>query len=200
MDATELYRKVLLSIAGNKLVEKLSLKYGRKLASKFIAGDTLSEALDEIEVLNRKGIMVTLDHLGEGIQALSEAAGYKEEYLRLVDGIAERKVNSNVSLKPTQMGLALDPEACFGNIRAVVSRAQKHGNFVRIDMEDSPFTQATIDIVLRLHKEGLTNVAPSSKRICTVPKTTSNGSSRRASISAWSKAPTRNPERSLSSK
>lgn len=158
MDATELYRKVLLSIAGNKLVEKLSLKYGRKLASKFIAGDTLSEALDEIEVLNRKGIMVTLDHLGEGIQALSEATGYKEEYLRLVDGIAERKVNSNVSLKPTQMGLALDPEACYGNIRAVVSRAQKHGNFVRIDMEDSPFTQATIDIVLRLHKEGLTNV------------------------------------------
>lgn len=158
MDRTELYRKVLLSIAGNKLVEKLSLKYGKKLAGKFIAGDTLAEALAEIEKLNGKGIMVTLDHLGEGIKALSEASGYKEEYIRLIDGIAERGVNSNVSLKPTQMGLALDPEACYNNIRAVVSQAAKHNNFVRIDMEDSPFTQATIDIVLRLHAEGLTNV------------------------------------------
>ncbi|MBE9914770.1 proline dehydrogenase, partial [Paenibacillus donghaensis] len=124
----------------------------------FIAGDTLAEALAEIEKLNGKGIMVTLDHLGEGIKALSEASGYKEEYIRLIDGIAERGVNSNVSLKPTQMGLALDPEACYNNIRAVVSQAAKHNNFVRIDMEDSPFTQATIDIVLRLHAEGLTNV------------------------------------------
>ncbi|MCJ8014235.1 proline dehydrogenase family protein [Paenibacillus sp. KQZ6P-2] len=158
MDSTELYRKVLLSISGNTLVEKLSLKYGKKLASKFISGDTLAEALAEIENLNSKGIMVTLDHLGEGIKQLSEATGYKEEYIRLIDGIAERGVNSNVSLKPTQMGLALDPEACYSNIRAVVSQAKKHNNFVRIDMEDTPFTQATIDIVLRLHAEGLTNV------------------------------------------
>ncbi|WP_068619768.1 proline dehydrogenase family protein [Paenibacillus tuaregi] len=158
MDGTELYRKVLLSVSGNKLVEKLSLKYGKKLAGKFIAGDTLDEALDEIEALNRKGIMVTLDHLGEGIKRLSEANAYKEEYIKLVDGIAKRGVDSNVSLKPTQMGLALDPEACYENIRTIVMQARAHGNFVRIDMEDSPFTQATIDIVLRLHAEGLTNV------------------------------------------
>lgn len=158
MDRTELYRKVLLSISGNKQVEKLTLKYGKKLAGKFIAGDTLDEALDEIEVLNGKGIMVTLDHLGEGIKQLSEATGYKEEYIRLVQGIANRGVRSNVSLKPTQMGLALDPEACYRNIRAVVREAKNHNNFVRIDMEDTPFTQATIDIVLRLHAEGLINV------------------------------------------
>lgn len=158
MDSTELYRKVLLSISGNKLVEKLSLKYGKKLAGKFIAGDTLTKALDEIEILNSKGIMVTLDHLGEGIKQLTEATGYKDEYIRLVDSIAKRKVNSNVSLKPTQMGLALDREACYSNIRAIVIQAKRHNNFVRIDMEDSPYTQATIDIVLRLHAEGLTNV------------------------------------------
>jgi len=158
MDSTELYRKVLLSISGNKLVEKLSLRYGKKLAGKFIAGDTLAEALAEIEILNSKGIMVTLDHLGEGIKQLTEATGYKEEYIRLVNGIAEGNVNSNVSLKPTQMGLALNKEACYDNIRAVVSQAKKLNNFVRIDMEDTPFTQATIDIVLRLHAEGLTNV------------------------------------------
>ncbi|GIO99774.1 proline dehydrogenase [Paenibacillus lautus] len=158
MDSTELYRKVLLSVSGNKLVENLALRYGRKLAAKFIAGNSLEEALDEIERLNEKGIIVTLDHLGEGITQLSEAAGYREEYIRLIYGIAMRKVNSNVSLKPTQMGLALDPEACYSNIRDIVIQAEQDDNFVRIDMEDSPFTQATIDIVLRLHGEGLTNV------------------------------------------
>ncbi|WP_018758800.1 proline dehydrogenase family protein [Paenibacillus terrigena] len=155
---TELYRKTLLTIAGNRLVEHWSLKYGKKLASKFIAGDTLAEALTQIEALNQKGIMATLDHLGEGIRHLDEAAGYREEYVRLVRGIADRGVNSNVSLKPTQMGLALDPETCYANIRAVVAESAKHHNFVRIDMEDTPFTQATIDIVRRLHAEGLTNV------------------------------------------
>lgn len=158
MDSIELYRKVLLSVSGNRLVERLALRYGRKLAAKFIAGSSLEEALDEIERLNGNGIMVTLDHLGEGIKQLSEAAGYREEYVRLINGIARRKVNSNVSLKPTQMGLALDPEACYSNIRDIVAEAKRHNNFVRIDMEDSPYTQATIDIVLRLHGEGLTNV------------------------------------------
>nr|WP_251035600.1 proline dehydrogenase family protein [Paenibacillus sp. ISL-20] len=140
------------------MVEHLALRYGRKLAAKFIAGNSLQQALDEIERLNEKGIIVTLDHLGEGITQLSEAAGYREEYIRLINGIAMRKVNSNVSLKPTQMGLALDPEACYSNIRDIVIQAEQDNNFVRIDMEDSPFTQATIDIVLRLHGEGLTNV------------------------------------------
>ncbi|UNK17668.1 proline dehydrogenase family protein [Paenibacillus sp. N3/727] len=158
MDHIELYRKTLLSVSGNRMVEKLAMKYGRKLAGKFIAGDTLAEALDEIEHLNDKGIMVTLDHLGEGISHLNEAAAYREEYIRLVEGIAERKVSSNVSLKPTQMGLALDEQVCYDNIRSIVLQAKQHNNFVRIDMEDSPFTQATIDIVLRLHAEGLTNV------------------------------------------
>ncbi|WP_342575574.1 proline dehydrogenase family protein [Paenibacillus sp. FSL M8-0142] len=158
MDGTELYRKVVLTVSGNRLVKWLSIRYGKKLAGRFIAGDTLEEALDEIERLNGKGILVTLDHLGEGITSLTEASAYREEYIRLVEGIANRAVQSNVSLKPTQMGLALDPQAAYENIRTVVRAAQRHGNFVRLDMEDSPFTQATIDMTLRLHKEGLTNV------------------------------------------
>ncbi|MEK4115241.1 proline dehydrogenase family protein [Paenibacillus sp. FSL W8-0919] len=158
MDGTELYRKVVLTVSGNRLVKWLSIRYGKKLAGRFIAGDTLEEALDEIERLNGKGILVTLDHLGEGITSLTEASAYREEYIRLVEGIANRGVQSNVSLKPTQMGLALDPQAAYENIRTVVRAAQRHGNFVRLDMEDSLFTQATIDMTLRLHKEGLTNV------------------------------------------
>lgn len=158
MDGTELYRKVLLTVSGNKLVERMTLKYGKKMARKFIAGDTLEEALAETKRLNQLGIMVTLDHLGEGITSLDEASGYRDQYIRLLEGIQEYKVNSNVSLKPTQMGLSLEPEACYANVRSVAVRAKELGNFVRLDMEDSSFTQATIDMTLRLHAEGLSNV------------------------------------------
>lgn len=158
MDGTEFYRKVLLTVAGNKIVERLTLKYGRKMARKFIAGDTLEEALTETKRLNQLGVMVTLDHLGEGITSLEEATGYRDQYIQLLEGIHEHHVNANVSLKPTQMGLSLEPEACYTNVRSVAVRAKELGNFVRLDMEDSSFTQATIDMTLRLHAEGLSNV------------------------------------------
>ena len=137
---TEIYRKTLLTVAGNKAIENLSIKYGKKLAGKFIAGNTLEEALEEIRILNNKGIMATLDHLGEGITRLSEAALYRDEYVRLVEGIAREGADSNVSLKPTQMGLALDPEEGYRNIRTVAAQAKLHDLFVRISMLDTPFT------------------------------------------------------------
>ena len=74
--------------------------------------------------------------------------------MKLVEGIARRGVQSDVSLKPTQMGMALDLEKAYENIKMVVKKAKEHRNFVRLDMEDSPYTQATIDMTLRLHKEG----------------------------------------------
>lgn len=157
MDGTELYRKVLLTVSGTRWVERLTLKYGKRMARKFIAGDTLEEALAETKRLNQLGIMVTLDHLGEGIASLSEATGYRDQYIKLLEGINEQKVNSNVSLKPTQMGLSLDPESCYANVRSVVTKAKELGIFVRLDMEDSFFTQTTIDMTLRLHAEGLNN-------------------------------------------
>lgn len=151
------YRKSLLTITGIPLVEKLSTRFGKRLAGRFIAGETLEEALAEIKALGKLGIMATLDHLGEGIRDINEAAAYKEQYIKLIEGIAASKASSNLSLKPTQMGLALDQEACYANIRDVVKHARRHRNFVRIDMENSPYTQATINIVRRLHAEGLTN-------------------------------------------
>ncbi|MUT65293.1 proline dehydrogenase family protein [Paenibacillus sp. NEAU-GSW1] len=158
MDGTELYRKVMLTLSGSKPVKSLSMKYGKRLASRFIAGDRLEDALDRIEMLNNQGIKVTLDHLGEGIKHLDEASGYRDEYLHLVRGIANRRLDSGVSLKPTQMGLALDEEACCSNIRAVVKQANESNIFVTLDMEDSPFTDRTIKLVNRLHGEGLRNV------------------------------------------
>jgi len=153
-----LYRKTMLAIAGNPTVKKLSLKYGRRLAGRFVASDHLQGALQEVASLNRLGISATIDALGEGIRHLDEARTYRDEYLKLLDAIADTGVNANVSLKPTQMGLALDADACYHHIQAIVSRAQERGNFVRIDMEDSSCTQATIDMTIRLHREGLTNV------------------------------------------
>lgn len=158
MDGTELYRKVLLTVSGSRLVERLTLKYGKKMARKFIAGDTLEQALEETKRLNQLGIMVTLDHLGEGITSLDEATGYKNQYIKLLEGISGHRVNANVSLKPTQMGLSLDQETCYANVRSVAARAKELGNFVRLDMEDSTFTQVTIDMTLRLHAEGMSNV------------------------------------------
>lgn len=154
---TEWYRRTLLTIAGNRAVRSMTVKYGKRLASRFIAGQLLAAALAKVKELNDKGIMATLDHLGEGIRQLSEAEGYRDAYLTLLTGISEQGVNSNVSLKPTQMGLGLDPEACYANIKAVVKHAASLGNFVRLDMEDSPYTQATLDIVRRLHGEGYRN-------------------------------------------
>ncbi|SFB27626.1 L-proline dehydrogenase [Cohnella sp. OV330] len=152
-----LYRKAMTAVAGNRAVKRLTLRYGRKLASRFVASDHLQGALREVAALNRLGIAATLDALGEGIGSLDEARAYRDEYLKLLDAIADSGVRANVSLKPTQMGLALDADACFRNIRDIVARARQYGNFVRIDMENSPYTQATIDMAVRLHREGLSN-------------------------------------------
>jgi proline dehydrogenase len=156
---TKIFRSALLAIAGNKAAGAFALKYGLRLgANKFVAGETLEDALAKIQDLNSKGIVATLDHLGEGITRIEEAVDFREEYLRLLDGIDSSGVDSNVSLKPTQMGLALDAEACYNNIREIVVKAKQLNNFVRIDMEDTPYTDATINIMKKLHSEGLTNV------------------------------------------
>lgn len=155
----KLFRSSLLALAGNRAIESLALKYGLQLgAGKFVAGETLEEALRQVRWLNAQGIVATLDHLGEGIRRLEEADSYREQYWLLLDGIRDSGVNANVSLKPTQMGLALDPQACMAYIRSIVVKARALGNFVRLDMENSPYTDATIDIMRRLHGEGLTNV------------------------------------------
>ncbi|MDG0808292.1 proline dehydrogenase family protein [Cohnella rhizosphaerae] len=153
-----LYRKAMTAVAANRAVKRLTLRYGRKLARRFVASDHLQGALREVAALNRQGISATMDALGEGIGSLEEARAYRDEYLKLLDAIADSGVRANVSLKPTQMGLALDAEACIAHIREIAVRARQYGNFVRIDMEDSPYTQATIDMTVRLHRAGLTNV------------------------------------------
>lgn len=154
-----IYRSILLGLAGNSAAEAFALRFGMRLgASRFVAGTSLDEAVAAVKQLNAKGITVTLDHLGEGIKRIEEADVYRDAYITLLKRIQSEKINGNVSLKPTQMGLALDPVSTLARIRAITEEAHKHSLFVRLDMEDSPYTSATIDIVRQLHQEGLYRV------------------------------------------
>lgn len=123
----------------------------------YIAGTRLDQAMAKVRELNREGCMATVDVLGEHISRLEEAEGPRDAYLGLLDAIRREAVDSNVSIKLTQLGLKIDPEACYRHLRALVARAAEQGNFVRIDMEESACTDLTLGIYRRLRAEGFTN-------------------------------------------
>ncbi len=124
---------------------------GRPLASRFVAGTTVEEALAACERANREGIAVSLDSLGESVADEAEARAAAEIYHRLLDAIAEKKLNANVSLKLTQMGFDIAPELAEEIVGGIVGHAAAVGGFVRIDMEGSAYTEATIALTERLH-------------------------------------------------
>ena len=124
-----------------------------KLASAFVAGETPDEAMKVVKKLNEKNITGTLDVLGENVTNREEADRAVQAYLDLLDTINEAGVKSHVSLKLTQMGLDIDDEYCYQNMVKIVGKAREYNNFVRIDMEGSDYTQRTLDIFYRLHKE-----------------------------------------------
>lgn len=122
-------------------------------SKKYIAGATVEDAVRVTKELNKKDIMATLDMLGEEITDKTEAEIAAEQYRKLIKTIDEENLDSNVSVKPTHMGLKLDKEFCYANLRSIVETAKKYNNFVRIDMEDHTCTDDTIEIYLRLKKE-----------------------------------------------
>jgi proline dehydrogenase len=154
VDFTTIARKVILTVAGNRVVSNAAKRYGLKLgANRFVAGTTLDAAIDVCRDLNKRGIVVTLDHLGESVLDTREAAATVDAYLALLDAIKSAGVNSNVSLKLTAMGLSFDPALARQNVEKIVARAAELDNFVRIDMEDTPYTTITIDIAKDLYKK-----------------------------------------------
>jgi proline dehydrogenase len=124
---------------------------GTRLNRRFIAGMTIDDALRAAEAVNAQGIAVTLDSLGESVTSASEAHRAADVYHQLLDSIAERNLNANISVKLTQMGLEQSPELAETIAGNLVQHARSTGNFVRIDMEDSRLTQITLDIVRRVH-------------------------------------------------
>jgi proline dehydrogenase len=125
---------------------------GRKLASRFVAGVTVEEAIAVCRRVNAEGISVSLDSLGESVADEAEALAAADVYHRVLDGIAAGKLSANVSLKLTQMGMDIRPEMTEEIVAGVVEHAARVGTFVRIDMESSAYTEATIAITERLHE------------------------------------------------
>ncbi len=122
-------------------------------AKRYIAGPTLEDAINAIATFNQKGLMATVDILGEEIEKKEDATAVVHEYITVLAAINKHKLDSNISVKPTHLGLKIDKEFCFDNIRSLVIEAQKYNNFVRIDMEDHTCTTDTLNIYKRLRGE-----------------------------------------------
>lgn len=123
------------------------------LARRFVAGDTLDEALPVVRDLNRQGLKVSLDHLGEECKTREQAAADRDQYIELIRRLADAKADCNVSLKLTQFGLNLDESLARDNLVKVLVEARRLGNFVRLDMEGSAYTQRTLDLFYSLQGE-----------------------------------------------
>ena len=130
----------------------------RRVSRRYIAGDDLQAAVDVVRRLNADGCMATLDVLGESASQSSLVAGAVDEYLGALRVIDDAKLDANISVKPTQLGLKLHFDLCLDSMRDLVRAAGRVGNFVRIDMEDSSCTTPTLDLYCRLRGEGLKNV------------------------------------------
>jgi proline dehydrogenase len=123
----------------------------QRLATRFVAGESIAGALAVSRWLNAEGIAVTLDHLGESVTSLDEAAEARDVYLRLLPAIRDAGILGNVSLKLTQFGLDFSFDQCRANVERLVDCAARFNTFVRVDMESGEYTQRTLDLVSGLH-------------------------------------------------
>jgi proline dehydrogenase len=128
-------------------------RVARGSARRFVAGETLDEALAATRTLNQNGLSVSLDHLGENVNDAAEAASAANDYILILDAIKQARLNANISIKLTALGLDIDAALCEENVRRVLDRAKSYGIFVRIDMEGSAYTERTLELTARLRQE-----------------------------------------------
>lgn len=149
------FSKVMLKATDLRLAKWMfsESEAGRKLALRFVAGETLDEAVAVASDLNRQGMSVSLDHLGESVTDVGSARSARDDYLACLDQIQGSNLNANVSVKLTQLGLALDRELATEAMQQLAARAAEVGTTVTIDMEDSPYTDATLDVYEKVQSE-----------------------------------------------
>lgn len=148
-------RSTFIALSRNAPIRRFSeaSSLGRRLSSRFVAGLHTEDALNAAAALNAEGISVTLDSLGENVSSPEQATHSASIYHELLDAIHQRGLDANVSVKLTQMGMDLDPALAERIVWEMTEHARRTGSFVRVDMEGSEYTQATIDMVRRIHTE-----------------------------------------------
>ena len=141
-------RKTLLYLSNQQRVFRFvrGNRLARGMARRFVAGETVDEAVAAVRALNAKGITVSLDLLGESVHNEAEARATAREYVQLLDRIDRDGLDANVSVKLTAMGMDVSDELCLASIHEVLRTARSHGNFVRLDMESSAYTDRTLDM------------------------------------------------------
>src|SRR5579862_4531463 len=145
-------RSILLKLSESKKLARWTMKNGlsRRVAQRFVAGESLEQAIAAAKTLNADGFSASLDLLGENVMDMDGAKRAADVYISMFDRIATEKLNANISMKLTQLGLDLDPALCESLLERIVRAAGEHGNFLRIDMEGSPYTQRTIGLCKRV--------------------------------------------------
>ena len=155
-------KTVFHALAGSSSLKQLASRYGMRrrgsFARRFIAGETVDEAIDAARAIEASGLMHTLDYLGESVRTMAEADAAARAYRRIIERIVAAGVGRNISLKLTQLGLNVDRATCVDNLRRVLDAATPHEFFVRIDMEDSSYTDITLDIFETIWQQGYRNV------------------------------------------
>ncbi len=139
-------RKTLLYLSNQQRVFTFVRRnrLARRMASRFVAGETIDEAIPAVRGLNARGITASLDLLGESVHHEEEARTTARSYLEILDRIKAEKLDANVSLKLTAMGLDVSEDLCVANVQAVLDRARDYDSFVRLDMESSEYTERTL--------------------------------------------------------
>ena len=141
-----------------KLASKYGMAPGSGFARRFIAGETIEEAVACVKDLPAKGLLLTLDYLGESVSSAAAASAAAADYVQIINKIVASGIERNISLKLTQLGLDVDKATAVDNMRRILEPADANGFFVRIDMENSPYTDATLEILDTLWRQGHTNV------------------------------------------
>lgn len=149
-------RSVLLYLSEQKRLQSfvLNSKFARKRSRRFVAGEALDEAIAAVGELNSRGMDVTLDHLGEAVESEEQASKATDDYIKILERLAgESGVEATISIKPTQIGLAIDRDLCLKNMRRLAESARGHRNFIRMDMEASNYVDGTLSVFYELFDE-----------------------------------------------